>query len=123
MSDESLLRVGENQTEPDEVAFDYIKTSDFRITWVDGAIGGPTPRGNVHVALYAERPAIPRRQVFKLDPMTSLIGPLMPEKTITRMAYVREMPCDLMMTPAVARTLGEWLIQQADLMTKGGTTQ
>jgi hypothetical protein len=122
MSDDSFLRVGENQIERDEVAFDYIKTSDFRIIWVDGAIGGPTAQGHVHVALYAERPAIPRRQVFRIDQTTSSVGPLIPEKTITRMAYVREMACDLMMTPTGARTLGEWLIQQADLMIKGGTT-
>jgi hypothetical protein len=120
MSDESLLRVGENPTELGEVAFDYVKTSDFRVVWVDGAIGGPTAQGHVHVALYAERPAIPRRQVFKIDQDTSTLGPLIPEKTITRMAYVREMSCDLMMTPDVARKVGEWLIQQADLLTKGG---
>ena len=120
MSDDSLLRVGENPTDPGEVAFDYVKTADFRIVWADGGIGGPTAHGHVHLALYAERPAIPRRQVFKIDQATSSLGPLIPEKTITRMAYVREMSCDLMMTPDVARKLGEWLIQQADLMSKGG---
>ena len=66
MSDDFLLHVGETKSEPNEVAFDYIKTSDFRIIWADGAIGGPTARGYVHVALYAERPAIPRRQVLSL---------------------------------------------------------
>jgi Na+-translocating ferredoxin:NAD+ oxidoreductase RnfG subunit len=109
-----------NGTAEDEVAFDYIKSTDFKVVWVDGAIGGPTAFGHIHFALYAERPAIPRRQVFKLNKETSGLGDLIPEKTISRVSHVREMSCDLMMTPDVAHNLGLWLIQQASTIKRGG---
>src|SRR5450755_4020571 len=91
MSDEPVLAPSTTDVASDEVAFDYIKATDFRVIWVDGAIGGPTAQGHLHVALYAERPAIPRRQVYKLDANTSALGPLVPEKTVGRQAQVREM--------------------------------
>ena len=44
-----------------EVAFDFIKSEYFRVIHADGALGGPTPQGLVHMAFYSERPPIPRR--------------------------------------------------------------
>lgn len=120
MSEDSLLETPRNGAASDEVAFDYVKTSDFRVVWADGAIGGRTAQGHIHFALYAERPAIPRRQVFRLNMETSALGDPIPEKTIGRAAYVREMACDVMMTPDVARNLAQWLIQQADSLKPGG---
>jgi hypothetical protein len=120
MSDDPLLRA-QSETVLDEVSFDFIKANDFRVIWVDGAIGSITAHGHVHLACYSERPAIPRRQVFKVDPETGALGDLIPEKTIGRNAYVREMSCDAMMTPDVARSLGQWLITLADSLDKGET--
>ena len=121
MSDDPLLRTHGNGSASNEVAFDYVKTTDFRVVWADGAIGGPTAHGHIHFALFAERPAIPRRQVFAMDPETAGLGALIPEKTIGRVAQVREMACDVMMTPEAARSLGRWLIQQADAKKPGET--
>lgn len=101
--------------ESDEVAFDYVKSPDFRVVWVDGVIGSPTPSGNIHISLYAERPAIPRRQVFKVDPTTSLLGAPLPERTIGRNSVVREMSFDLMLTPLVATSIAKWLTEQVEL--------
>jgi hypothetical protein len=121
MSDEPLLSVPLDDPALDEVAFDFVKANDFRVVWADGAIGSVTAHGHVHLALYSERPAIPRRQVFKIDPVTGTLGDLIPEKTIGRNAYVRELGCDVMMTPDVARSIGEWLLKLADSMKSGGT--
>ena len=121
MSDDTFFRAWGDQPPTNEVAFDYIKANDFRVVWADGVIGGPTAHGHIHFALYAERPAIPRRQVFALNPENATIGALIPEKTIGRVAQVREMACDVMMTPDVARSFGEWLIQLANTQPKRGT--
>lgn len=120
MPDDPLLRVP-SETVLDEVAFDFIKANDFRVIWVDGAIGSITAHGHVHIACYSERPAIPRRQVFKVDPVSGTLGDLIPEKTIGRNAYVREMSCDIMMSPDVARSLGQWLITLAESLEKEET--
>jgi hypothetical protein len=119
MSDDPLLGAPSSDSAHDEVAFDFIKANDFRVIWADGGIGSVTAHGHVHVALYSERPAIPRRQVFRVDAKTGALGDIIPEKTIGRTAYVRELGCDIMMTPGVARTVGEWLIKLADSLESG----
>lgn len=88
-----------------EVAFDYIKGPHFSTVWADGGIASGTPNGLVHLALYAERPALPRRQVYKLDPATKMLGDEVPEKLISRGSIVREMPFDLLMSPETAEDL------------------
>lgn len=101
---------------PDEVAIDYIKASDFRVVWVDGVMGSPTPAGHIHFVLFAERPAIPRRQVHKIDMTTGVLGEAIPEKTISRGALVREMSCDVMLAPETALTVAQWLINQVKIV-------
>ena len=38
---------------------DYIKSNLFRVVVADGAFGGLTPRGNIHIDFWSERRAIP----------------------------------------------------------------
>jgi hypothetical protein len=104
-----------------EVAFDYIKAHDFRVIWADGAVGGITPNGHVHLALYAERQALPRRQVFQVemkDGHAGRLGREVLEKQISRGSVVREMACDLFLSPQVAENLAHWLLSQVDLLRK-----
>lgn len=98
----------------DEVAFDYIKGPDYRMVYVDGAIGGRIPNGLVHFSLYGERPSIPRRQVHKIDPRSGGLGEEIVSKTINRGSIVREMACDVVMTPHSARILAQHIIRIAD---------
>ncbi|WLA78989.1 hypothetical protein [Bradyrhizobium elkanii] len=100
-----------------EVAIDYVKAPDFRVMWADGAFGGVTPNGHVHCALYTERYAIPRRQIFKLDEAGAL-GPEVVEKQISRGSVVRELSCDLFLSPQTAENLAHWLLSQVALMKK-----
>lgn len=115
MSDDGLENA-QGSLAPNEVAFDYLKAHDFRIVWVDGAIGGVTPNGLIHFALYAERHAIPRRQVHAIervnDDVNKLGGELL-EKRLSRGSVVREMSFDAMMTAQTAENLANWLLEQA----------
>jgi len=79
MTDDTWLNPRKGPT-TNEVAIDYIKGPDFRVVWADGVVGSLTPSGQVHFALYAERPALPGRQVFKIDPATGVLGQEVPEK-------------------------------------------
>ena len=100
-----------------EIAFDYIKTPDFRCVWVDGVIGGITPRGLIHLATYIERPSIPRRQVFSIvseDGVQGILGEEVLSKQVSRGSIVREMALDLVMTPEVAKSIAAWLLMVAD---------
>ena len=66
----------------DRVVIEYIKSQLFRVAHVDGAIGGPTPSGQIHLAMFSERPAIPRRLVARLS--GGVIGDPIPEETVVR---------------------------------------
>ena len=97
-----------------EVAFDYVKGPDFRAVWADGIIGSNTPSGNVHFCFFAERQAIPRRQVFAIDAESGQLGKEVVEKQISRGSIVREMSFDVLMTSQSARSFAKWLVERAD---------
>ena len=78
----------------------------FRVIHVDGAIGGITPAGFLHVSLYSERAAIPREIVHKVNPEGTLGIEL---KQNTRGGIVREMESDLMLSIPAAQSLYDWL--------------
>mgnify|MGYP003628466025 FL=1 len=120
MTDEPWLDPSKGPT-PAEVAFDYIKSPDFRVVWADGVVGSITPNGLVHFALYAERQAIPRRQVFAIDQIGEhggKIGTEVLEKQITRGSIVREMACDVFISPQAAENLAKWLLERAEEIKK-----
>ena len=99
----------------DELAFDYIKSSDFRAVFAEGAIGGVTPSGSVHFALYVERNAIPKRQIFEWDAETGTVGEL--RRQDIRAAIVREMSCDVYLDPVTARELALLILRLVDKST------
>ena len=112
MTDEDWMDATKGAS-PNEVAVDYLKAPDFRIVWADGAVGGITPNAIIHFALYAERLAIPRRQVFKIERVDQKIGQLgaeILEKQISRGSIVREMSCDVFISPKTAENLAAWLL-------------
>jgi len=120
MSDEAWLNPTKGPTDK-EVAIDYVKAPDFRVIWADGLIGSMTPNGLIHFALYAERPAIPRRQVFSIEPLADGVGQLGPEvleKQISRGSIVRELSVDILASAQVAENIGNWLIKQAEEIRK-----
>lgn len=102
------------QAGDDEVAVDYLKSTNFAVHWADGVVGGLTPSGHVHLSLYAERMAIPRRVVYKLTPDGDL-GEENRDKRVSREAIVRELACDVLMSLDVAEDLANWLLEAVDL--------
>lgn len=92
-------------------AFDYIKAQLFRVVHADGVIGGLTPSGNLHVAFFSERPAIPRRLVYELNAAGQLGSELKDEK-VSRDSIVRELDVDIHISLSVARALRDWLTQR-----------
>ena len=100
--------------------FEYIKSPSFRVIHADGAIGGLTPQGNIHFALYSERTAIPRMHVFKANPDGTL-GAQISEQTVTRPGIIREMDVDVVLSPQVAEGLLAWLTDRVNEAKKRGT--
>ena len=93
--------------EVDRISFHYIKGKNFRVIHADGALGGITPRGYVHFALYSERAAIPRRGVRNISEDGKTLGP----ETIVevREGVVRELEVDVIMDEKTTIELRDWL--------------
>ena len=92
--------------EAQAVGFKYVKANFFRVIHADGAWGGISPKGDIHMAFYNERAAIP--DVSKL-----LIGPdgrvLEPERFEASSRLVREVETDVIFDLNTARALRTWL--------------
>jgi hypothetical protein len=90
MTDDTWLDPAKGPSD-NEVAFDYIKSPDFKVVWADGAIGAITPNGIISFVLFAERPSIPRRQVYDIGD-NGRLGEEHTEKRISRGSIVSVRP-------------------------------
>jgi hypothetical protein len=93
------------------MVIEYIKSQHFRVVHVDGGIGGPTPSGHIHFAVFSERPAIPRRLVANVA--GGVIGDPIPEETIVRDGMIRELDIDMIMPVSAAEEIGKLLTKVA----------
>src|SRR5205807_2031151 len=86
---------------------DFIKSNFFRVIKADGAFGGLTGNGSLHMALYSERSSIPTKLVHRV--VDGQLGPEIREKRKGRKAIVREVEVDVTMDIAQAVLLRNWL--------------
>jgi hypothetical protein len=94
---------------PTEISIDYIKSNHFRVIHADGAWGGLTARGAIHMGLFSERPTIPQTQVYRVTDEGKLGTPI-PERTKKRDAdMVREVEVEVIMSYDTAQALYNWL--------------
>jgi hypothetical protein len=99
------------RTPNNRIVIEYLKSQHFRVIHVDGGIGGPTPSGHIHLAVFSERPAIPRRLVA--DVSGGAIGDPIPEETVVRDGMIREMDIDMVMSMSAAEEIGKLLTKIA----------
>ncbi len=102
---------------PQEIAFHYIKSSDYRTVHADGIIGGITPHLGVHMAVYAEHAAIPQKSVHKVRPDGAVLDEVTDQR-VSRGGIVRDLALDLVMNEAVATEMHRWLGERLEELGK-----
>ncbi len=113
--EEVTIQPAEEDSVPEDITFHYIKSNFFRVIRVDGAYGGLSPHGDIHMAVYNQRQPIPVQTTNLITPD----GKLGDESgKVAREGIVREVEVDINCSPSVARTLAKWLIEKADLVDK-----
>jgi hypothetical protein len=95
---------------PERVRFHYIKSPQFASVHADGLIGGPTPRGGLHLAFYAERAAIPTQVEHAL--VDGKLGDEIKEARVQREGIVRELQVDVFLDLNAAERVLEWFERQ-----------
>ncbi len=93
-----------------KVKFHYIKSEQKTTVYADGGYGGVTPRGMISLAFYNERLPIPQEEDADVSPEGQIVATT---KTKTREGIIRQIDCEVFMTPTTARSIGEWLIERA----------
>lgn len=101
----------DNPSKNTGLEFHYIKSPAFRVIHAEGTVGGLTPRGEVHVAFFSERPAIPRKVIHALNDDGTL-GPEIAREG--RDGFVREMDVDVVIPAEAAEQIGAFLIKLAN---------
>lgn len=112
---------------PAKLQFHYLKSSDYREVLCHGALGGPTPQGQLWMALYAERFPIP--QIVEFDVRPAKDGTVefdelksKPTRVETRQGLIRSVEVSAYLDLATAERLHTWLGQQINTMKGKSTT-
>lgn len=101
-------KVSKVSTPKKEIKFNYIKSNFFRVVHVDGAWGGITAQGKIHMTFYNERVPIPQQTIQPITPEGTL-GNEDESRRITKQDFVRELEVDAVMDLEVAKVLVSWL--------------
>ena len=103
------------------LAFDYIKSNQFRVVRIDGIHGGINPRGNaIQMACFSERNPIPQREVYE-----TVEGRITSDdkiETKIRPAIVREVEFEALLNLDTAKSLCVWLDDKIKKLEKISTT-
>jgi len=115
-----MADVPPNNAAAKRVKFHYIKSNAFRVVHVNGFIGGWNGVGELHIAPYSERPAIPTLVEQELLTRETL-GPT----TIVegRTGFVREVDVDMMLNRDRVVELRDWLnakLEEFDKIVEAG---
>jgi hypothetical protein len=94
--------------DPSKVRIEYIKSTAFRVTHVDGAIGGMSPRLDLFVTFYTERFPIPKVLVYKATPQGAPGEELESERE-TKAGIIREAEVAITMDLPTAKAFALWL--------------
>jgi hypothetical protein len=105
----------------EEIAFHYLKSNHFRVVHADGVWGGPTSDQRLHMAIWSERPVIPKVMVFGVT-SSGQLGPELKERRDARDGIVREVEVDVVMSLDTARSLVEWLKKSIEISEKIAAT-
>jgi len=104
---------------PVKLQFHYIKNSDFREVPCHGVLGGPTPSGQIWMAIFSERGPIPKTVEFTVPASEVNASGIVfdeaaarPSRVESREGVIRSVSIGMYMDVETARRLHEWLGRQ-----------
>jgi hypothetical protein len=109
---DTTKNAGNPSKDEQEVSFKYVKSNFFRVIHADGAWGGLSPRGDIHISFYNERVAIPDTSRF----IVSEGEIVKPEEYKASSKLVREVEADVIVDLTAAKSLRAWLTHKIDAL-------
>lgn len=112
MSDE-VKDVPAKEKAIDEVEFHFEVDSSYRIHAANGAMVGPTPRGEIKIDFFVESNRLPAIMIHSVIEGSGL-GPVIRQKPDEKNVAVRRMQTGVLLTLNQARELAKAILQKAD---------
>lgn len=84
----------------------HVPSPGYQTYHADGALGGITPQGKIHISFYLEHGPIPERVKVEVKEDGSISDPI---ETEGKNGVIREMHCAVVMNLNVAETLIDYL--------------
>jgi hypothetical protein len=92
-----------------EIKFKYVFSYNYNPSYVNGAQGGVSPRGEIVVNFYLERPALPSSMTHELTPQGSIGRETAVDPEDLQTSLVRFIDTGVVMNYENARTFHAWL--------------
>ena len=89
----------------------YTKSPDYRKLPVNGAVGGVTPHGDILCHFYLESNIVPDEAEITLNGIKKIDEK---QKRHSEFRFVRDLQVGIMLSPYAAKSIGEFLIKNAD---------
>jgi len=97
------------------IAYKYEKHPDYRVIFANGAIGGPTPRGDIKFDMFIEYLEVPEHTEHSITP--DGIGPEI-DRTPKNPPFTRQSQIGVIMSPGQAKSFAYWLMGQVNALEK-----
>ena len=99
-----------------EMTFKYIFTYDYNPVYVNGAHGGISPRGELVMNFYLERPPLPNAITHEITPAGGIGEETKAEPSDLSRSLVRQVTNGVVLNYHTARELHYWLGEQVKAM-------
>ena len=92
-----------------KLKIEYTKSKNYAIAPITGVIGGVSPSGLVQCELFAEKANIAKDHELEINEKGIPVS-----QQVQIGLFTRELQSSLLITPAVAKNIGQWLIKTAE---------
>lgn len=105
------------------IKFKYIYDDDYNPKYANGAYGGITPRGEIAVHFYFERPGLPYYQSNEIDEKGKIGPELAREPEDIQSSFVRVIENGVILDLRSAKTIVDWLNDKIVVLEKANESQ
>jgi hypothetical protein len=105
-----------------EIRFSYEYPAGYSQQYVNGALGGVSPRGEIIANFFFEKPVLPLSVVNEITPSGTIGGEIAEEPAEMRSTFVRAVTTGIILNYENARNLHAWLgekIKELEFLQQG----
>lgn len=109
-----------------EIRFTYEYPEGFEPRYVNGALGGVSPRGEIIANFFFEKPSLPTMVAHDITPSGTIGGETIQEPADLRSTFVRAVTAGVILNYENARNLHAWLgekIKELEFVQQQGTVK